>query len=256
MLGLEKKVVLVTGGAGGIGAAICARFADLGAVVGVADVNKDAAESLVSRLKGEGKNSEARVFDITDYEATSNAVMDFEQTVGEIDVLVHCAGWDRAAQLFLETTPESWDKVIDINLRGSLNILHVVAKCMAPRKEGSIINLSSDAARSGAAFQPVYAACKNGLVALTKSLAIELARYQINVNVICPGVIQTELTTAIYDSGDMQGKIREKTMKQIPLRRLGEPSDIAGLVAFLASDDASYITGQVVSISGGMTMAG
>lgn len=256
MRGIKDKAVMVTGGAGGIGSAICTRFAELGATVAIVDNSGDRAESLAETLIAQGGRAHALPLDITDYDRVATVVEGFEATAQKIDVLVHAAGWDRAACSFLQTEPQDWEQVIDVNLRGSLNILHTVARSMSTRGCGRIINIASDAARSGAAFQPVYAACKSGLIALTKSLAVELARFNITVNAVCPGVIRTEMMQAVYGQDGMAEKLEQKTLKTIPLRRFGEPGDITGQVLFFASEEAGYVTGQTISISGGLTMIG
>ena len=174
---------------------------------------------------------------------------------GRIDILVNNASWDVAMQ-FVETTPEFWDKVIAINLRGPLNLHHAVAPLMIDAGGGKVINIASDAGRVGSSGESVYSACKGGIIAFSKTLARETARKDVRVNVVCPGPTDTALLRSFMGEGEYGQKIYEGLKRAIPLKRLGQPEDIPGIVAFLASDDANFITGQVISVSGGSTMHG
>jgi 2-hydroxycyclohexanecarboxyl-CoA dehydrogenase len=243
--GLAGRTVLVTGGGGAIGSAICRRFAEAGSQVLVADRNKAAAEGTAGQLKGK-----SLVFDIADYAAAKKAI---EKEA--IDILVNNAGWDRF-QNFLDTKPEEWEQLIAINLRGPLNMHHLVAPGMAARGRGRIINISSDAARVGSSGESVYAACKGGLIAFSKTLARELARQGVTVNVVCPGPTDTPILRGFLGEGEAGQKVYDALVRAIPMKRVGQPDDIPGIVAFLASDEAGFITGQVISVSGGLTMAG
>jgi 2-hydroxycyclohexanecarboxyl-CoA dehydrogenase len=248
MRGLSGKRAVVTGGASGIGNAIATRLAEEGCHVGIFDLNIDAAEALASELGG----TACRV-DVTDHESCREGVARFEAEAGPCDILVNCAGWD-SPRLFLETAPADWDKVIAINLRGPLNLQHLICPGMASRRWGRVVNIASDAGRVGAGLTAVYSAAKGGLIAFTKSLARELATSGVTVNAVAPGPTRTPLLAASF--GEDGDRWLASVEKAIPMKRLGEPEDIAGMVAFLASDDASYITGQVISVSGGLTMAG
>jgi len=243
--GLSGKTVLVTGGGGAIGSAICRRFAEAGARILVADRDRVAAERTAGQLKGT-----ALVFDISDYQEAKAALGDIA-----VDILVNNAGWDRF-QNFLDTKPEEWEQLIDINLRGPLNMHHLVAPGMAARGRGRIINISSDAARVGSSGESVYAACKGGIIAFSKTLARELARKGVTVNVVCPGPTDTPILRGFLGEGEAGQKVYDALVRAIPMKRVGQPDDIPGLVAFLACDEAAFITGQVISISGGLTMAG
>ncbi|HVL36143.1 MAG TPA: SDR family oxidoreductase [Burkholderiales bacterium] len=245
MKGLAGKTVLVTGGGGAIGAAICRRFAEAGAQVLVADRNGEAAERVAAEVRGR-----ALVFDIANYAQAKAAL-------GEtaIDVLVNNAGWDRF-QNFLDTKPEEWDALLDINLRGPLNMHHLVVPGMAKRGRGRVVNISSDAARVGSSGESVYSACKGGIIAFSKTLARELARKGITVNVVCPGPTDTPILRGFLGEGEAGQKVYDALVRAIPMKRVGQPGDIPGIVAFLASDEAAFITGQVISVSGGLTMAG
>jgi len=243
--GLAGKAVLVTGGGGAIGAALCRRFAAEGARLLVADRVRESAERVAAECKGT-----ALVFDIADHAAAKAALA--ERT---IDVLVNNAGWDRF-QNFVETKPEEWEQLIAINLRGPLNMHHLVLPQMIARGSGRIVNISSDAARVGSSGEAVYSACKGGIISFTKTLAREVARKGISVNVVCPGPTDTPILRGFLGEGEAGQKVYDALVRAIPMKRVGQPDDIPGIVAFLASDEAAFITGQVISVSGGLTMAG
>jgi 2-hydroxycyclohexanecarboxyl-CoA dehydrogenase len=245
MKGLAGKSVLVTGGGGAIGSAICRRFAEAGSRVLVADRNRKTAEGTAGQLKGT-----ALVFDIANYAEAKKALEGHA-----IDILVNNAGWDRF-QNFLDTRPEDWEALIDVNLRGPLNMHHIVVPQMAERGRGRVINIASDAARVGSSGESVYAACKGGIIAFSKTLARELARKGVTVNVVCPGPTDTPILRGFLGEGEAGQKVYDALVRAIPMKRVGQPADIPGIVAFLACDEAAFITGQVVSVSGGLTMAG
>ncbi len=255
MRGLAEKIAVVTGGGGAIGRAICKRLAVEGVTVGAFDRQAAAAAETIHEITTAGGSAFAHAVDITDYDAVMAAVADFQRQAGPIDILVNNAGWDRLAP-FLETDPELWRQLIAVNLTGHLNMHHVVLPEMVARGHGRVVNISSDAGRVGSSGESVYAACKGGLAAFTKTLARELATSNITLNVVSPGPTDTPLLWAIRDEGEAGQKIYDGLRRAIPMRRLGTPEDIVGLVAFLASDEADYITGQVVSVSGGLTMHG
>jgi 2-hydroxycyclohexanecarboxyl-CoA dehydrogenase len=190
------------------------------------------------------------VFDISSYGEAQRALGS-----RVIDILINNAGWDRF-QNFLDTKPQEWEELIDINLRGPLNMHHLVAPQMAARGTGRIINIASDAARVGSSGESVYSACKGGLVAFSKTLARELARKGVTVNVVCPGPTDTPILRGFLGEGEAGTKVYEALVRAIPMKRVGQPDDIPGIVTFLASAEAGFITGQVISVSGGLTMAG
>ena len=255
MRGLTNKVVIVTGGAGGIGSAICRRFAEEGAIMAVLDINLQAAQGLASQIEQNGGKANAFTVDLADQNSVNAAVAQVEQNLGPIDVLVNNAGWDRAGN-FLDTEKPLWDKIVAINLMGVLYMHHAVLKGMSARGSGKVVNIASDAARVGSSGEAVYAYCKGGLISFSKTLARELARKQINVNVVCPGPTDTALFRDFAGEGERGDKLRTALTRSIPFGRLGQPDDLPGIVAFLASDDANFITGQTISVSGGLTMAG
>jgi 2-hydroxycyclohexanecarboxyl-CoA dehydrogenase len=252
---LENKTVIVTGGGGGIGGAACWRFASEGAKVAVFDMNLEAAQKVVDAIKAAGGVAQAFKCDITNRAEVDGAVAEAERTLGPIDVLINNAGWD-VFKPFTKTVPEEWDKLIAINLTGALHMHHAVLPGMAARKRGRIVNISSDAARVGSSGEAVYAACKGGLVAFSKTIAREHARHGITVNVVCPGPTDTALFADYKEGAGNPEKLMEAFTRAIPLGRIGQPEDLVGAIAFFASDDSSYITGQVISVSGGLTMNG
>lgn len=250
MRGLQGKNVIVTGGGGAIGAAICRRFAGYGAKVGVFDKNLDGARMVAGEIRGFASG-----VDITDYVAVGKAIAQFEAEAGATDVLVNNAGWDKFVN-FVDTTPDLWDQIIAINLRGPVNMSHVVLKGMVARGHGRVVNIASDAGRVGSSQEAVYSACKGGIIAFTKTVAREVARKGITLNAVCPGPTETPLLAAAAGEGERGERMRAALINAIPMKRVGQPDDIPGAVCFLASDDAAFITGQTISVSGGLTMHG
>jgi 2-hydroxycyclohexanecarboxyl-CoA dehydrogenase len=251
----ESKTVVVTGGGGGIGGATCRRFAREGAKVAVYDMNLDAAEKVAAAIRDEGGQAQAFRCDITDRATVDKAVEATQQGLGPIDVLVNNAGWD-VFKPFTKTEPAQWDKLIAINLTGALHMHHAVLPGMAARRAGRIVNIASDAARVGSSGEAVYAACKGGLVAFSKTIAREHARHGITVNVVCPGPTDTALFADYKEGAGNPEKLMEAFTRSIPLGRIGQPDDLPGAILFFAGDDARFVTGQVLSVSGGLTMNG
>jgi 2-hydroxycyclohexanecarboxyl-CoA dehydrogenase len=233
MRGLKGKTAIVTGGAAGIGAAVVQRFREAGTNVVVFDLNGDPA------------------VDITDYSQVRKAL----EAAGPVDILVNNAGWDMFKP-FLKTDPAFWHKIISINLIGAMNLLHCVLPGMAERGRGKVVNVASDAGRVGSSGEAPYSACKGGIIALTKTLAREFANKGVRLNVVCPGLTETNMFTEfLKGAGDPQ-KLTEAYRRAIPIGRIGKPEDLPGAILFFASDDADFITGQVLSVSGGLTMHG
>ena len=251
----DGKTVIVTGGGGGIGGATCRRFASEGAKVAVFDMNLEAAEKVAADIRANRGQAAAFACNITDRAQVDAAVAATQTQLGPIAVLVNNAGWD-VFKPFTKTVPAEWDKLIAINLTGALHMHHAVLPGMVERKAGRIVNVASDAARGGSSGEAVYAACKGGLVALSKTLAREHARQGITVNVVCPGPTDTALLAGVAEGARDPAKLIEAFKSAIPLGRLGQPDDLASTIAFFGSDDASFITGQVISVSGGLTMHG
>ena len=252
MRGLKDRTVLVTGAANGIGAAIARRLGEEGCAVGILDFDAEAGAKVAIEIAAAGGRAELFAADITDYDAVARAVEDCEKEFDPLALLVNNAGWDRAAN-FLDTAPEFWRKVVGINLYGPLNVSHIVLKGMATRGFGRVVNIASDAGRVGSSGEAVYSACKGGIIAFTKTVARELVGKGVILNTLCPGPTDTAILRSFLEGPD-GARIAEGLKRAIPMRRLGVPEDYPGLVAFLLSDDAAYITGQTISVSGGLTM--
>jgi 2-hydroxycyclohexanecarboxyl-CoA dehydrogenase len=255
MRGLQDKVAIVTGAASGIGKAIAGRLGEEGCVTAIFDLNGAGADATAADIEKAGGRAYAHAVDITDRDAVSAAVDALEQAAGPVNILINNAGWDLPMG-FLETDRAFWDKVIGINLYGPLTMHHVVLPRMLENGGGRVVNIASDAGRVGSSGEAVYSACKGGIIAFTKTLAREHARHNITLNTVCPGPTDTPLFDDFKAHSPNGAKIAEGLARAIPLRRLGEPADYPGMVAFLASEDAAYITGQVISVSGGLTMNG
>ncbi len=246
---LDGKVAIVTGAGRGIGRGIAEKLAAEGAKVVAADVNEQTAQGTAQALGGESIGLRA---DVTSRESVAAMVSAVVEHFGRVDVLVNNAGWDKVGP-FLQSNESDWEKVIAINLYGTLNCCKAVVPVMVNQGYGKVVNISSDAGRVGSSGEAVYSAAKGGIIAFTKTLAREMARYRINVNCVCPGPADTPLFAEL---GEDNPRLREALEKAIPFRRLARPQDIANAVAFLVSDEAEYITGQTLSVSGGLTMAG
>jgi len=251
----QEKTIIITGGGGGIGSATARHIASRGGLVAVFDRDLNAAEKTASTIKAEGGTAQAFACDITVRNQVEQAVSDAEKAFGPISVLVNNAGWD-IFRPFLQTTPEEWEKLISINLVGALHMHHVVLPRMIARKYGRVVNIASDAARVGSTGEAVYAACKGALVSFSKTMAREHARDGITFNVVCPGPTDTNLFADYAKGAGNPEKLVEAFRRSIPLGRIGTPDDLPGAIAFFASDQAGYITGQVLSVSGGLTMSG
>ena len=254
MKGLKGKVALVTGAAGGMGRQICKRLVEEGCSVAMLDIDANRLELLAAELGKTGQIYHVAV-DISDYSAVCRVVATAEKALGPVNILVNNAGWDKFSN-FLDTDEALRHKVVSINLNGPINMFHAVLTGMAQRDGGRVVTIASDAGRVGSSGQAVYSACKGGVIALTKTLARELARRNILLNAVCPGPTDTPMLQDFMNQGPGGQKVHDAMKRAIPLKRLGQPEDIPGIVAFLVSDDASFITGQVISVSGGLTMHG
>ena len=259
MRGLQGKTAIVTGAGSGIGRAIATRLAAEGVTVGVFDINLAGAADTVAAIEKAGGKALAVACDITNYEAVTAAVASFESQTADLrpgtDILVNNAGWDMPMP-FLKTAPDFWHKVTAINWFGPLHMTHAVAQGMAARKSGRIVNIASDAGRVGSTGEVVYSGCKGATIAFAKALAREVARAGVTINTVCPGPTDTPAMDAFVGTGEQGQKIRDAMVRGVPLGRIGVPDDYPGLVAFLASDDAAFMTGQTISVSGGLSMHG
>ena len=251
----DGRTVVVTGGGGGIGSSVCVAFAAEGARVAVLDRVSDAAGATAARIVEAGGTAVPITCDITRRVEVDAAVSRVTDEVGPVDVLVNNAGWDLFVP-FLDTEPEDWSHLIEVNLVGALQMHHAVLPGMVARAGGRVVNVASDAARVGSSGEAVYAACKAGLIALSKTLAREHSRHGVTFNVVCPGPTDTALLASVTDVAHDPDKLREAFRRSIPMGRIGQPDDVAGAILFFASDAAGFVTGQVLSVSGGLTMAG
>ncbi|MBL8923386.1 MAG: 2-hydroxycyclohexanecarboxyl-CoA dehydrogenase [Myxococcaceae bacterium] len=251
----DGKVVVVTGGGGGIGGATARRFGAEGAKVAVFDLRLDAAEAVAASVRAAGGAAVAVRCDVTDRASVDQALSTTLASLGPVDVLVNNAGWD-VFRPFTKTAPEEWQRLLAVNLVGPLHLHHAVLPSMVERKTGRIVNIASDAARVGSSGEAVYAACKGGLVSFSKTIAREHARHGITCNVVCPGPTETALFEDYKRGAGNPEKLVEAFTRSIPLGRLGQPDDLPGAILFFASDDAAFVTGQVLSVSGGLTMNG
>lgn len=255
MKGLKGKTVIVTGGGGGIGRAVCQRFAEEGSLVAVLDRDADSAQATADLITKAGGQGRAYAADITDYAAIVKTVDAIEADLGTPTILINNAGFDRFVP-FLKTDPALWEQLIAVNLTGALNMHHIVLPKMVEAGGGKVVNIASDAARVGSSGESVYAACKSGLLGFSKTIARELATKNICVNVVCPGPTDTALLQGVASTANDPEKLLDAFRRAVPMRRLAQPEDYPGLIALLSSDDANFITGQVISVSGGLTMAG
>lgn len=245
----ERRVAFVTGGAGGIGAAVCRALAADGRAVAVADLSLEASEKVAAEIDGIGV-----ALDVTDPDSVVAAVAEVTERLGAPGIVVNVAGWDELKP-FLETDEEFTRKVIDINYVGPIRVLRATLPAMQEARWGRVVNVASDAARVGSSMESVYSGAKAGLIGFTKTIAREFAKRGVTANSVCPGPTDTPLLRSITE-GEQAGNVIASMTKAVPMRRLGTPEDVAPAIAFLASDAAGYITGQTLSASGGLTMSG
>ncbi len=248
-MSFKGKIAVVTGAGSGIGQATAEALAEAGATVVAADINRETGEATAAAIRGKGHKALFLHVDLTNEASITAFAAEVDAEVGAVDVLVNGAGWGQTKP-FWEATPELWEKLIALNFVGPMKLVKALLPKMMERGSGKIVNIASDAGRVGSLGETIYSGAKGGLIAFTKSLARETARYNINVNCVCPGPTETPLLFAVPE------KHLEAFKKAIPFRRFGKPSEIADAVVFFASDRASYVTGQVLSVSGGLTMVG
>jgi 2-hydroxycyclohexanecarboxyl-CoA dehydrogenase len=246
---LEGRTALVTGGASGIGAASARRLAAEGARVAIGDLNEEGARAVAGELDGF-----ACALDVCDVGSVRAAVAAASEALGEIDVLVNNAGTDRFA-FFVNSDEELWDVVLGVNLRGVIAVTHAVLPRMQERRRGTIVNVASEAGRVGSQGSVVYSAAKAGVIGFTKAIARESARYRVRSNAVAPGPIETPLLNAAPEMlGELGERLKQGMVNATAMGRSGEPEEVAAAIAFLASDDASYVTGQTLNVSGGLSM--
>jgi len=251
---LRGKTALVTGAGRGIGRAIALALAQEGAQVAALDILAESAESVRREIEAWGMKGLAVGVDLTKRPEVEGAVAQVVAQFGQLDIVVNNAGWDKM-EMFLDTAEETWDKIIAINFKSVLYVCKAALPHMVKRGSGRVISIASDAGRVGSTGESVYAGTKGAIIAFSKTLAREMARYQITVNVVCPGLTETPLLEGIRQQSEKTARVIAAVTRAIPLGRVGQPEDIAGAVAFLASPAAGFITGQTLSVSGGLTMA-
>ena len=242
-----KRVAMVNGAGSGIGRAICHSLIDDGMYVIATDISQTGLDETVSIAPGQ---CEAKLLDVTNSDMVREAVA----SIDHLDILVNCAGWD-SLMPYLETDETFWDRIIDLNFKGNLRTTHAALPGMIERQWGRIVNIASDAGRVGSSLEAVYSGAKGGMIAFTKTITREMVRHGITANSVSPGLIDKALMAEIVDASTDSGRVIESMTRRVPMRRLGTPTDVAGAVSFLASENAGYITGQTLSVSGGLTMA-
>ena len=250
---LQGKIALIAGGGGGIGRAVALALAHEGARTAVADIVQDNAEKVSGEVKALGMEAMACQVDLTKKADVDRMVGEIIARFGEIDILVNCQGWDRL-EPFVESHEETWEKLLAINFKSVLYTAKAVLPQMISHGGGKIVNISSDAGRVGSSWEAVYAGAKGAVIAFSKTIAREVARYKINVNVVCPGLTETPLLQAVRSQSEQTSKIIEAVTKATPFRRPAQPEEIAEAVLFFTSPAAEFITGQTLSVSGGLTM--
>ncbi len=254
MMKLKGKTALVAGGGRGIGRSIALALAREGAQVAVADLLLENAEAVRNEIKALGVNALACQVDLTKRLEVERMVETVLGQFGQIDILVNSAGWDRL-EPFVESNEDTWEKILAINFKSVLFTTKAILPHMISRGSGKIVNISSDAGRVGSSWEAVYSGAKGAVIAFSKTLAREVARYKINVNVVCPGLTETPLLEAVRSQSPQTEKLVDAVIKATPFRRVAQPEEVAEAVLFLASPSADFITGQTLSVSGGLTMA-
>ena len=249
-----QRVALVSGGARGIGAAIARRLAADGMPTVIADIRQEGAQATADRIVAEGARAMAVGMDIRSAESVADGIAVARDAFGEIDILVNVAGWDELKP-FVETDEEFWQEVLEINFKGGLRLTRALLPSMIERRWGRVINISSDAGRVGSSLESVYAGAKGAIISFTKTIARETARMGVTANVVCPGPTDTEMLQDVAAAHPDADKVLERLARAVPMKRLGRPEDVAAAVRFFAGEDAGYITGQTLSVSGGLTMA-
>ena len=250
---MTARLALVTGAGSGIGRAVTLSLAAAGHSVIATDIDLTAADETLQSIPG-NNDCHAYKMDVTDSTAVGEVVSCIEKNAGAVEILVNCAGWD-SLMPFVETDEAFWDKILELNLKGVLRTVHATLPGMIAGGWGRIVNISSDAGRVGSSLEAVYSAAKGGVIAFGKTIAREVARKGVTVNAVCPGPTQTRLLDEIAAASDDGEKVLAAMARSVPMKRLGKPADIAAAVNYLVSEDASFVTGQALSVSGGLTMS-
>jgi len=251
---MSGRVALVTGGASGIGREICLQLAAAGKRVAVADIQTVGADETAASIRAAGGQASAMAFDITDAASVDDGCRRVEDEFGPVEILVNAAGWDRFMR-FVDTDEDFWDRIIDVNFTGMLRTTHRCVPAMIEAEWGRIVNIASDAGRVGSSLEAVYSGAKGGMIAFTKTLAREVARRGITANVVCPGPTDTPLLGEIAAANPDSDRVLGAMANAVPMKRVGRPDEVASAVVYFASDEASFTTGQTLSVSGGLTMA-
>ena len=250
---MTERVAVVTGGGRGIGREICLALAADDRVVAVADLRAAEAAETVAAVQAAGGRALAVAMDVTDSDSVATGLLQVVDELGAVEVLVNCAGWDELKP-FLDSDEEFWDRIIEINYKGMLRTTHACLPAMIEGGFGRLVNIGSDAGRVGSSLEAVYSGAKGGVIAFTKTIAREMARSGITANTVCPGPTATPLLDEIVDASSDGDKVIGAMARAVPMKRLGQPKEVASAVAFFASEDAGFITGQTLSVSGGLTM--
>lgn len=248
------RVALVTGGGRGIGREICLGLARDGRRVAVADLRPDEAATTVALIVAGGGTAMAVPMDVADSDSVANGLLAVVDELGPVEILVNCAGWDELKP-FLDTDEAFWDRIIEINYKGTLRTVHRCLPAMIEAGWGRIVNIGSDAGRVGSSLEAVYSGAKGGIIAFTKTIAREVARNGITANTVCPGPTDTPLLDEIKAASDEGDKVIGAMARAVPMKRLGQPSEVASAVVYFCSEAAGFISGQTLSVSGGLTMA-
>ncbi len=251
---MQSRAAIVTGGGRGIGRAIALALARDGRSVAVADLLLEEARAVSAEIAGEGGRAAAVELDVTDPQSVLQGVAAATSTLGPLEILINNAGWDELRP-FTDTDEEFWERVLEVNFKGALRMTHALLPEMLARGWGRVVSIGSDAGRVGSSLESVYAGAKGALIAFTKTIAREAARHGVTANTVCPGPTDTPLLAGIASAHEDSERVITAMTRAVPMRRLAQPEEIAAAVAFFASEQAGFITGQTLSVSGGLTMA-